>query len=900
MVTTLSNRGDAVKEMLAARLQAFETMFNQGGTELSEKISRDASNLGNLITRHITEFDHTVKNYGGELVGRLGQRTQDVAEALRNYLDTFDQRVTGRTGEISSTLDQRLAQFETLLGTRVSELAKTFTEGGKEVVGALDQRIGEVAGTINSRGIEVADAIGVKIGEMDQTLGARAREVANNLDSRIGRFEELLVGRAETVTSQIETRSKAAADALNARLEQLSQAIKINSAEAERSLGQLALSTTEAIRASAGDAERTLVGVSEEVARNFVGKTEEIATAVSRRANEMTTVLSDKSGGVLSAITEKADHFTREVTTATDQAVKAIEERGFAFTRTMMDNSTEISRMINTAGEAATGAVSRTMTELNDVTQKAIARSKETATSSVKEMLETHTMLRSDTTALFERLREANIMLQEVLTGAHENMGALENTLMLRVSEFVSSMTEITQSTGEATGRVERNIAGFRDITAQVITDLGQLARQFDVHGRELAKAVDLIGQSNQQTDDRLNERRVQLDSLVATLDIRTEDLEKRLNRFSGLLDESLEAASTRAREVARLVSEASAEGTRAISEQYERVRENAEEERERATGAMRSLYEQTSSDTETLFRNANERFAEAVQGMKQMTAEMQRELDATRSELRRGVFELPQETAENAAQMRRVIVDQIEALAELNRIVARHGRNLDAVEPVRRTREEPTLAVVGGRTEPTPRNETPPPRSEVQQRPPQREAGGFAPRRPEPAQLTPTPIPPGRGWLTDLLNRASREESEPLRELPRENMREPGTARGNEDRSPRHTIESLDSLSVDIARMIDHDAAADLWDRYKRGERNVFTRRLYTLQGQQAFDDIRKKYRADREFKQTVDRYITEFERLLDEVSRDDRGQVVARTYLTSETGKVYTMLAHAAGRFD
>ena len=707
------------------------------------------------------------------------------------------------------------------------------------------------------------------------------------------------------VTSQIETRSKAAADALNARLEQLSQAIKVNSAEAERSLGQLALSTTEAIRASAGDAERTLVGVSEEVARNFVGKAEEIATAVSRRANEMTTVLSEKSGGVLFAITEKADHFTREVTNATDQAVKAIEERGFAFTRTMMDNSTEISRMINTAGEAATGAVNRSMTELNDVTQKAITRSKETATSSVKEMLETHTMLRSDTTALFERLREANIMLQEVLSGAHENMSALENTLMLRVSEFVSAMTEITQSTGEATGRVERNIANFRDITAQVINDLGQLARQFDIHGRELAKAVDLIGHSNQHTDDRLNERRVQLDSLVPTLDIRTEDLEKRLNRFSGLLDKSLEAASTRAREVARLVSEASAEGTRAISEQYERVRENAEEERERASGAMRSLYEQTASDTETLFRNANERFAEAVQGMKQMAAEMQSELDATRSELRRGVFELPQETAENAAQMRRVIVDQIEALAELNRIVARHGRNLDAVEPVRRTREEPTLAVVSTQSHraANPRHATKRrhQRNEIQQRSsPRTEAGGFAPRRSEPSPLSPTPIPPGRGWLTDLLSRASREESEPQRELPRENTREPATARGNEDRSPRHTIESLDSLSVDIARMIDHDAAADLWDRYKRGERNVFTRRLYTLQGQQAFDDIRKKYRADREFKQTVDRYINEFERLLDEVSRDDRGQVVARTYLTSETGKVYTMLAHAAGRFD
>jgi hypothetical protein len=521
---------------------------------------------------------------------------------------------------------------------------------------------------------------------------------------------------------------------------------------------------------------------------------------------------------------------------------------------------------------------------------------------------------------LFERLREANIMLQEVLSGAHENMGALENTLMLRVSEFVTAMNDVTASTGDATGRVETNIANFRDITTQVIGDLSQLARQFDIHGRDLAKAVDIIDHSNQRSEDSVNERRVQLDSLVATLDIRTEDLEKRLNRFSGLLDESLEAASTRAREVARLVSESSAEGTRAISDQYERVRENAEEERRRASEGMRAIYEQTAGETQTLFQTANERFAEAAQGMKQMAAEMQRELESTRTELRRGVFELPQETAESAAQMRRVIVDQIEALAELNRIVARHGRNLDAVEPVRRVREEPALAVVGGRNETPTRNEigarseTIPrseitPRNDSPPRPAQRsEPANFAPppRRPaEAPSATSAPAAPARGWLSDLLTRASREDGELApREFPREQMREspgePAPMRGNDERTPRHSIESLDSLSVDIARMIDHDAAADLWDRYKRGERNVFTRRLYTLQGQQAFDDIRKKYRADREFKQTVDRYISEFERLLDEVSRDDRGQVVARTYLTSETGKVYTMLAHAAGRFD
>ena len=74
----------------------------------------------------------------------------------------------------------------------------------------------------------------------------------------------------------------------------------------------------------------------------------------------------------------------------------------------------------------------------------------------------------------------------------------------------------------------------------------------------------------------------------------------------------------------------------------------------------------------------------------------------------------------------------------------------------------------------------------------------------------------------------------------------------------------------------------------------------IYEGPGDRAQLDGHWRYRSDREFKQTVDRYISEFERLLEDVSRDDRGQVLVRTYLTSETGKVYTMLAHASGRFE
>jgi malate synthase len=286
-------------------------------------------------------------------------------------------------------------------------------------------------------------------------------------------------------------------------------------------------------------------------------------------------------------------------------------------------------------------------------------------------------------------------------------------------------------------------------------------------------------------------------------------------------------------------------------------VRTDTHKERQPETSS--NTYEQVAKETRAMLLQTAQNFSEQL---KEMRSEMRREIEATRAELRQNIFELPQETAESAAQMRRVVVDQIEALAELNRIVARHGRNLDIVEP----------RIVEPRME----SAEPPPRREVVREapvpPPQRPARAAKPVR----------------WLSDLLTRASsRDNDTASRETTGPEL-------------PPAAAESLDSIAVDITRMIDHEAAVELWDRYKRGERNIFTRKLYTMQGQRAFENIRRRYRSDPKFMQTVDQYIAEFERLLDEVSRDDREQIVARTYLTSETGKVYTMLAKAAGRFD
>jgi hypothetical protein len=302
----------------------------------------------------------------------------------------------------------------------------------------------------------------------------------------------------------------------------------------------------------------------------------------------------------------------------------------------------------------------------------------------------------------------------------------------------------------------------------------------------------------------------------------------------------------------------------------------------------MSEIYHQSTREADAMFKQSAEKFATMVASMKQMAAEMQHELESTRNELRRGVLEMPQEAAESTAQMRKVIVDQIEALAELNRIVAHHGRGLDVVTSGRASvpherasvphEEEPLMVAAGGQSRSAPRGSAstlPPP-----------DLGGPASRRTEAPPVSPAGADQARdGWLSDLLNRTDAGAGN--RDVPRSRTTQPAGG-GN----------PLESLTHDIARLIDRNLAAEMWDRYQRGESKAFTKRLYTPAGQKAFDEVARKYRADRSFKQTVDRYITEFERLLDDVARDDRGPAVLRGHLTSETGLVYTLLAHAAGR--
>ena len=952
VATDIDTRVAQFEDLLGSRIEAVAGRIESSGRQASDGLMARAEELSLGIRSHVEDAERSLTN----LVVNTSETIQTGARAAQQSLLSVSSDVgaqlkltsaeveraltavgTGAANSIltsardaQSTLVTASADAANQVKSLSSDIERTLSAAGNSTAASILNSAREAQGTmvtasseaanhaktlsadiersLSIAGTSTAEAIVAGAREAQSTLVTASSDAANHVKSLASDVERTLTAVGADTAASILGSAREAQSSLHATSADAASQIRAISTEIERSLSTVTANTTDHIQTSALSAQNTLVAASNEVSSKVMstsadveravlaassafgltmtGKSDEIVSYVQQQTDRLSQMIDGKRGTLVEAIGAKTNQLTVDIDRVTADALKAIETRSQTFSQSMLGNGSDVARTITSAGELATNAVNKSLKELEQSSRTAIDQSRQVSVAAVTEMQETSKILRTDTVALFERLREGNILLQEVLTGAHDNLNSLERALVTRVADFVSAMNDVTSRNGIATQTLEDQLKVFNTKTQKALEDLGSLSGQFEHHGQALVEAAAVVEQSNRNTTASVAERKTALESLVTTIDLRTADLDQRLSRFTGLLDESLAAAEERARDIARVVAETAGAGSAAISDQFEAVRANTEEERRLTAQALSEIYQQSTQEADAMFKHSAEKFATMVTSMKQMASEMHHELEATRNELRRGVLEMPQEAAESTSQMRKVIVDQIEALAELNRIVAHHGRGLDVVTQGRATaqrEEEPMMAVAGGGRNAAPRaRETgsastlPPP-----------DLGMPASRRTEAPPVSPASADQGRdGWLSDLLSRTDAGGANPP--LPPRG-RPPQQASGGNP---------LESLSLDIGRLMDRNLAAEMWDRYQRGESKAFTKRLYTPAGQKAFDEVARKYRADRGFKQTVDRYIAEFERLLDEVARDERGPAMLRSHLTSETGLVYTLLAHAAGR--
>ena len=128
---------------------------------------------------------------------------------------------------------------------------------------------------------------------------------------------------------------------------------------------------------------------------------------------------------------------------------------------------------------------------------------------------------------------------------------------------------------------------------------------------------------------------------------------------------------------------------------------------------------------------------------------------------------------------------------------------------------------------------------------------------------------------------------------------------RAAEDRDRDHfarrsalLIESLNSTSIDVAKILSNDVTDSAWASYLKGDRGVFTRRAVKLLDAGESREIALHYDNDAEFQEHVNRYIHDFESLLRIILSARDGNALGVAVLSSDMGKLYVALAQAIER--
>jgi hypothetical protein len=507
---------------------------------------------------------------------------------------------------------------------------------------------------------------------------------------------------------------------------------------------------------------------------------------------------------------------------------------------------------------------------------------------------DTTSRVKTDVVAVLEQVETANRSLRSVVDQAGGNLSRIERGLNEQTGDLRLALDRVVADTTASSGTIAETTEVLREVSRTVLADIGAIATSLAEQTGDLQSSARALSSVGGNLQGIVGERLAALDGVLSALQERTETMSEGLQTIATNIQDTLSNAERRARDVGYQLARNAETAMNGVTHQLEQLSVSAEEEGRKTQQTVERVRGELISEINASIGSAVDRFAGATEEMRKATRAVGREIDEIRADLSRGVLDLPEETSQHAAAMRRVVSEQIRALNELSEIVSRQAPSQAFAEAPARAQASGPSPALAARSLPAQKSQpAEPPRAFSRQPANQPPRPATIERRPETRQQ---PVAEERsersserssGWISDLLRRVSDEDSP--------SPRLPSSDRGVKGSNP---LDGLGSLTSDIARSIDPDAYADLWDRYRRGDGNVFTRRVYTLQGQQTFDEVRRRYGREADFREAVDRYIDHFSALYEEAVQKDPNGRLAENYLNSDTGKVYTLLAHASGK--
>ncbi len=938
---SLQTRAEALTQSLGVMAKEINATLTDKLEGMTFELAKGVNRLTGQVIEPLQVYADQIQSSSDKLSGHISEHSKSFNVSLNNALDGFESNLTGHKQDFATHLETRSRDIANEISSAIERALQVFEAQTNGLTALVSRRSEDLLASINAGTAGSVRSLGALTGQINAEVEASIAALRAATEETRLRSSEAFAALSHSLHEdlgssalRLQTTAEASADKST---RSISDMIALLTSEVERASAAL----DQAMHRSSSASIATLSGTTTTSAKTVSELIARMTSEIEVAASGLTQTLESTSIASVAVLSGTAERSTNAIADLIGRLHDEVDGAN-ATIKDAMDRSSSASvAALSGATANSTRVVSDLLSHLTAEVERAssgLAQAMEdTSGVSIAALAGTGDKLRVELTQVLERLGQTSAILERNVSNAGVNLNAVQHGLAQRSGEFQQSLSAMASQVAEL-GR----------LSAGAHAETGAIVDRLTDNTHSLTNIVQGLTESQQSVDAALQGRQESLQALIHQMTGRSVEFESLMRNFAANVEDSFNRAQTRAKEINSALM-LTTNGTAAtVSTQFEQIRETADLQRERTTAAMQEAYEAANAQLAGILGQATDRFRHSVAEVKSMASEVQRDLDMTRTEMRRGVLELPREANDAANEMRRVVSDQIRALKELSGIVAASGADFDVARPA----AAPASPAPASPAPASPAPASPAPLSPAPLSPapvpaafnpapavvapaghvapvapshahaPQRRLDAIRAAEPPSAAQAPKVIeltgPSGEddlmaaaiealsdtrlrssarsanptgaaadrttpGWLSNLLAAASRDDASPPRHIP----------------APMSTTaDTLSNLTGNIGNLIDAEAAAEMWERWRKGDGATISRRLYTAQGQQSFDDIRRRCRTDPAFKDTVLRYTQEFERLLGQLSANDKDGSQARTYLMSDTGKVYTILAHALGR--
>jgi hypothetical protein len=889
---TLMERTEALTSSLATRIKTLETSVGQGALLLDNTLKTRTETFVASVAQGALGLDGVLQERTKLLTASIGQETAALDKTLKDRTEAFTASVGEETAALDKSLRERTETFALSVGQGAIGLDNLLKTRTQLLTAAINEQTTALDKTLKDRTETFATFIGQGAAGLDRLLKDRTEAFATSVGQGASALDKTLKDRTEQFSAFIGQGSAVLDKALKDRIEMLASSIGHGAAALDKTLKN----RTELLTASIGQGSHALD-------KTLRDHSEAFDKSVSHQAGMLGQSLKERTDHFATAINQGAIALDRTLADRMETFTNSLVERSRAVEQTIGQQAALMDKTLHDRTQAATASLSEKL--------KSIDATFGQRTGEIDRVLAEHTRAVETTFG-----RQA-IQLNEML--------ANNSTLIRQTADQVGAQSK------EAIGVLAAQTQTLREVSRGLLDQIHSLTQRFENQGQAILTAAKALDSSNTKIDSILENRHQAIIGLLHAVNTKGQDLDTVMRSYAGMVENALTNAESRAKQVgAALARDTAGQAQQALA-QIERLREEAQAHTARAVGDLKGSFETVITQIGRQLEQMRGQFDQTSRGMRDAAQKTATDLDSLRQEMQRRMESLPQQTAQATAAIRKALADQIKEIEAITPVLTRPAPQAISPEPYRQpqlpARGQP-LSLRGEDILPAREHDAP--------ALPQFDARGrqFAPQPQISSELgsvagslaqqlsgashsdrrgpagsegypgQPQAQPDDRqsdrrreGWSAgDHLGEASGADAPGFGSAPQRQDAGYG-ARGNF--APTQPAGPAQSLRLDeIARAIDHRTAAQVWQRFRAGEQGVLGRHLYSLDGQATFDEISRRYDRDADFHATVDRYIGDFERLLQEAEQTDPDGRMLQNYMTSETGRVYLLLAHASGR--